>query len=127
MGECEFVKKTNEIWTVVTPQMHQKLKEYCEEKKIASTRAKMIMYILFHFNPTQLLEDYTFRTKEGKMINIRVSDQELEYIKNLAKKHNMTISRLLRNMVYTYFYTVEKGETVDGIDIQDFNSYKKVF
>ncbi len=106
------MKKTNEIWTVVTPKMHQKLKEYCEEKKIASTRAKMIMYILFHFKPEQLLEDYTFRTKEGKMINIKVSDQELEYIKNLAKKHNVSISRLLRNMVYTYFYTIEKiGET----------------
>ena len=104
------MKKTNEIWTVITPQMHQKLKEYCEEKKIASTRAKLIMYILFHFHPTQLLEDYTFRTKEGKMVNIKVSDQELEYVKNLARKYNVTISRLLRNMVYTYFYTVEKDE-----------------
>jgi len=71
----------------------------------------MIMYILFHFHPERLLEDYTFRTKEGKMINIKVSDQELEYIKNLAKKYNVSISRLLRNMVYTYFYTVEKSET----------------
>ncbi len=46
----------------------------------------MIMYILFRFRPTHLLEDYTFRTKEGKMINIKVSDQELEYIKTLQKK-----------------------------------------
>ena len=109
------MKKTNEIWTVVTPQMHRKLKEYAEENKIAATRAKMIMYILYNFNPKQLLEDYTFRTKEGKMINIKVSDTELAYIENLAQKYNVTISRLLRNMVYTYFYTIDKGEMVDAL------------
>ena len=111
----DVVKKTNEIWTVVTPQMHRKLKEYAEENKIAATRAKMIMYILYNFNPKQLLEDYTFRTKEGKMINIKVSDTELAYIENLAQKYNVTISRLLRNMVYTYFYTIDKGEMVDAL------------
>jgi hypothetical protein len=114
MREVLIVKKTNEIWTVVTPQMHRRLKEYGEENKIAATRAKMIMYILFHFHPRQLLEDYTFRTKEGKMVNIKVSDTELAYIENLAQKYNVTISRLLRNMAYTYFYTIDKEEMVDG-------------
>ncbi|HHW58049.1 MAG TPA: hypothetical protein GXX15_10410 [Clostridia bacterium] len=109
------MKKTNEIWTVVTPQMHRRLKEYAEENKIAATRSKMIMYILYNFHPKQILEDYTFRTKEGKMINIKVSDAELSYIENLAKKHNVTISRLLRNMVYTYFYSLDKGEIIDGL------------
>jgi hypothetical protein len=111
---ADIVKKTNEIWTVVTPQMHRRLKDYGEENKIAATRAKMIMYILFHFHPRQLLEDYTFRTKEGKMVNIKVSDTELAYIENLAQKYNVTISRLLRNMAYTYFYTIDKEEMVDG-------------
>jgi hypothetical protein len=111
----DLVKKKNEIWTVVTPQMHRKLKEYAEENKIAATRAKMIMYILYNFHPKELLEDYTFRTKEGKMINIKVSDAELSYIQGLAKKYNVTISRLLRNMVYTYFYTLDKGEIVGGL------------
>jgi hypothetical protein len=111
------LKKTNEIWTVVTPQIHQKLKEFAEENKIASTRAKMLMYILYNFHPEQLLEDYTFRSKEGKMINIKVSDAELSYIENLAKKYNVTISRLLRNMAYTYFYTLQKTKTSnDDID-----------
>jgi len=109
------VKKTNEIWSVVTPQMHRRLKEYGEENRIAATRAKMIMYILYHFQPKQLLEDYTFRSKEGKMINIKVSETELAYIESLAQKYNVTISRLLRNMVYTYFYAIDKGETVDGV------------
>ncbi len=115
MRGVDLVKKTNEIWTVVTPQMHLRLKQYAEENKIAATRAKMIMYILYNFHPVQLLEDYTFRTKEGKMINIKVSENELSYIESLAKKHNVTISRLLRNMVYTYFYTLDKGEMVDGL------------
>ncbi|WP_422448096.1 hypothetical protein [Thermoanaerobacterium sp. DL9XJH110] len=120
MRGVDLVKKTNEIWTVVTPQMHRKLKEYAEENKIAATRAKMIMYILFHFHPKQLLEDYTFRTKEGKMINIKVSETELSYIENLAQKYNVTISRLLRNMVYTYFYTLDKGEIAGGsIDMRE--------
>lgn len=105
------LKKTNEIWTVVTPQIHQKLKEFAEENKIASTRAKMLMYILYNFHPEQLLEDYTFRSKEGKMINIKVSDAELSYIENLAKKYNVTISRLLRNMAYTYFYVLQETKT----------------
>lgn len=102
------MKKTNEIWTVVTPQMHRKLKEYAEENKIAATRSKMIMYILYNFHPDQLLEDYTFQSKTGKMINIKVSDVELDYIKNLAQRYKVTISRLLRNMVYTYFTYVGK-------------------
>lgn len=118
----DLVKKKNEIWTVVTPQMHRRLKEYAEQNKIAATRAKMIMYILYNFHPKELLEDYTFRTKEGKMINIKVSDAELSYIENLAKKHNVTISRLLRNMVYTYFYTLDKGEIVS--DLTDVNGEK---
>ncbi|MDK2821472.1 MAG: hypothetical protein PWP31_1437 [Clostridia bacterium] len=102
------MKKQNQIWTAVTPQMHKKLKEYAQENQIASTRAKMIMYILYHFHPEELLEDYTFQTKTGKMINIKVSDTELKYIEKLAQKHNVSISRLLRNMVYTYFFTLEK-------------------
>jgi hypothetical protein len=56
------------------------------------------------------------------MINIKVSEAELSYIKNLAKKHNITISRLLRNMVYTYFYTLDKGEIVS--DLTDVNGEK---
>lgn len=109
------MKKTNEIWTVVTPNMHKKLKEYAEENKIAATRAKMIMYILYNFRPGQLLEDYTFRTREGKMINIKVSDAELSYIESLAQKYNVTISRLLRNMVYTYFHTLDKEKINGGL------------
>lgn len=108
MRSVNLVKKEKEIWTVVTPQMHRKLKEYAEENKIAATRAKMIMYILYNFRPEQLLEDYTFRTREGKMINIKVSDAELSYIEGLAQKYNVTISRLLCNMVYTYFSTLGK-------------------
>jgi len=98
----------------VTPQIHQKLKEFAEENKIASTRAKMLMYILYNFHPEHLLEDYTFRSKEGKMINIKVSNAELSYIENLAKKYNVTISRLLRNMAYTYFYTLQKTKISNG-------------
>jgi hypothetical protein len=48
------------------------------------------------------------------MVNIKVSDTELAYIENLAQKYNVTISRLLRNMAYTYFYTIDKEEMVDG-------------
>lgn len=103
------MKKTNQIWTVVTPQTHRKLKKFAEENKIASTRAKMLMYILYNFHPEQLLEDYTFRSKEGKMLNIKVSDAELSYIENLAKKYNVTTSRLLRNMAYTYFSHIDKN------------------
>jgi hypothetical protein len=43
------------------------------------------------------------------MINIKVSDAELEYIKSLAQRYNVTISRLLRNMVYTYFSKTENA------------------
>lgn len=112
------MKKKKQIWTMVTPQMHRKLKEYAEQHKIAATRAKMIMYILYHFHPEQLLEDYTFRSKEGKMINIKVSDAEMEHIESLANKYNVTISRLLRNMVYTYFSALEKenGNSTNNAD-----------
>ncbi|HHW04169.1 MAG TPA: hypothetical protein GXX35_15440 [Thermoanaerobacterales bacterium] len=109
------MKKKNEIWTVVSPKMHSLLKEYAQQNQLASTRAKMIMYILYHFQPEQLLEDYTFQSRLGKMINIKVSDAELSYIQGLAKKYNVTISRLLRNIVYTYFYTLDKGEIVGGL------------
>lgn len=102
------MRKPHQIWALVSPAMHRKLKEYAVENKIASTRAKMIMYILYNFHPDQLLEDYTFQSKVGKMVNIKVSDVELEYIKNLAQRYNVTISRLLRNMVYTYFHSMEK-------------------
>lgn len=95
--------------------MHRRLKEYVEEDKIAATRAKMIIYILYNFHPEQLLEDYTFRTRKGKMIKIKVSDAELSYVEGLIKKHNMTISRLLRNMVYTYFYTLDKRKMNGGL------------
>lgn len=115
MRGVDLVKKKNEIWTVVSPKMHSLLKEYAQQNQLASTRAKMIMYILYHFQPEQLLEDYTFQSRLGKMINIKVSDAELSYIQGLAKKYNVTISRLLRNIVYTYFYTLDKGEIVGGL------------
>lgn len=102
------MKKPHQIWALLTPEMHKKLKEYAVENQIASTRAKMIMYIIYNFHPDQLLEDYTFQSKTGKMVNIKVSDTELEYIKNLAQRYNVAISRLLRNIVYTYFQSIEK-------------------
>lgn len=102
------MRKPHQIWALVSPAMHKKLKEYAVENQIASTRAKMIMYILYNFHPDQLLEDYTFQSRVGKMVNIKVSDVELEYIKNLAQRYNVTISRLLRNIVYTYFQSIEK-------------------
>jgi p-aminobenzoyl-glutamate transporter AbgT len=104
------VKKPHQIWALVSPAMHKKLKEYAVENQIASTRAKMIMYILYNFHPDQLLEDYTFQSRVGKMVNIKVSDVELEYIKNLAQRYNVTISRLLRNMVYTYFHSMGENK-----------------
>lgn len=104
------MRKPHQIWTLVSPAMHRRLKEYAVENKIASTRAKMIMYILYNFHTNKLLEDYTFQSKSGKMVNIKVSDAELEYIKSLAQRYNVTISRLLRNMVYTYFRVMEKEE-----------------
>ncbi len=97
-----------QIWALISPEMHKKLKKYAVENHLASTRAKMIMYILYNFHPDQLLEDYTFQSKVGRMVNIKVSDAELEYIKSLAQRYNVTISRLLRNMVYTYFHIMEK-------------------
>lgn len=42
------------------------------------------------------------------MVNIKVSDAELEYVESLARKYNVSISRLLRNMVYTYFSLLER-------------------
>lgn len=51
----DVMKKEKEIWTVVSPRMHKMLKEYAQQNQIASTRAKMIMYILYHFHPKQLL------------------------------------------------------------------------
>ncbi|ADH61556.1 conserved hypothetical protein [Thermoanaerobacter mathranii subsp. mathranii str. A3] len=102
------MKEPHQIWALLTPEMHKKLKEYAVENQIASTRAKMIMYIIYNFHPDQLLEDYTFQSKTGKMVNIKVSDTELEYIKNLAQRYNVAISRLLRNIVYTYFQSIEK-------------------
>ena len=104
------MRKPHQIWSLVSPAMHKKLKEYAVENQIASTRAKMIMYILYNFHPDQLLEDYTFQSKVGKMVNIKVSDAELEYIKSLAQRYNVTISRLLRNIVYTYFRVMEEKE-----------------
>jgi len=106
------VKKENQIWTVVSPKMHTLLKEYAQQNQLASTRAKMIMYILYHFHPEKLLEDYTFQSRTGKMINIKVSEAELSHIQCLAEKYNVTISRLLRNMVYTYFTWLERENKV---------------
>jgi len=103
------VRKPHQIWALINPKMHRKLKEYAVENHLASTRAKMIMYILYNFHPEELLEDYTFQSRTGKMINIKVSDAELEYIKSLAQRYNVTISRLLRNMVYTYFSKTENA------------------
>ncbi len=98
------MKKEKQVWTAVTPYIHKRLKEYANTHKLAATRAKMVMYILYNYKPDKLLEDYSFRSKEGKTINIKVSDDEFEYIQNLAEKYGMTISRLLRSMVYTYFH-----------------------
>jgi len=106
------VKKENQIWTVVSPRMHTLLKEYARQNQLASTRAKMVMYILYHFHPQELLEDYTFQSRTGKMINIKVSETELLYVQSLAQRYNVTISRLLRNMVYTYFTTLARERAV---------------
>lgn len=101
------MRKPHQIWALINPKMHRKLKEYAVENHLASTRANM--YILYNFHPEELLEDYTFQSRTGKMINIKVSDAELEYIKSLAQRYNVTISRLLRNMVYTYFSKTENA------------------
>jgi len=45
--------------------MHRKLKEYAEEKKIAATRAKMIMYILYNFL-SNFWRIIPFEQKKGK-------------------------------------------------------------
>ncbi|AEM79520.1 hypothetical protein [Thermoanaerobacter wiegelii] len=110
------MRKPHQIWALVSPAMHKKLKEYAVQNKIAATRAKMIMYILYNFHPDQLLEDYTFQSKTGKMVNIKVSDVELEYIKSLAQRYNLTISRLLRNMVYTFFRELEEQKRREYVD-----------
>jgi hypothetical protein len=120
-----IVKKENEIWTVVTPKMHKLLKEYAQQNQLASTRAKMILYILYHFHPEQLLEDYTFQSRTGKMINIKVSDAELSYIKELAKRYNVTISRLLRNMVYTFFINIDKEKPAIDLINYSFDTDQK--
>ncbi|WAM34087.1 hypothetical protein [Caldicellulosiruptor morganii] len=43
------MRKIHQIWALVSPAMHKKLKEYAVENQIASTRAKMIMYISYSF------------------------------------------------------------------------------
>jgi hypothetical protein len=100
--------KKKQIWTAVTPQLHSKLKDYGLKNKLAATRSKMVMYILQNYRPKQLLEDYTFISKEGKMINIKVNSQEVVLVEELAHKYGLKTSRLLRNMAYTYFR--DKGE-----------------
>lgn len=46
------------------------------------------------------------------MVNINVPNAELSYIYDLVVKHNVTISRSLRNIVYTYFAMLKKGNKV---------------
>ncbi|MDI6600228.1 MAG: hypothetical protein QME46_00415 [Thermoanaerobacteraceae bacterium] len=106
------MRKEKEIWTVVSPRVHKMLKEYAQQNQLASTRAKMILFILYHFHPEKLLEDYTFQSRTGKMVNIKVSDDELEYIESLARKYNVSISRLLRNMTYTFFSSLERDNKI---------------
>ena len=69
------------------------------------------MYILYHFHPEQLLEDYTFQSRTGKMINIKVSDAELSYIQNLAKKYNVTISCFAEEYGLYIFFQLEQRES----------------
>ena len=106
------LKKHNQVWTAVTPHLHNKLKEYATDNNLAATRAKMVMYILYNYRPKELLEDYNFRSEDGKTISIKVSDDELKYIENLAGEYGVTISRLLRSMVYTYFLEKDVIKTV---------------
>ena len=102
--------KKEQIWTAVTPRLHAKLKEYGMNNNLAATRSKMVMFILQNYRPKQLLEDYTFISKEAKMINIKVNKQEMILVEELAVKYGLKTSRLLRNMAYTYLK--DKGEII---------------
>ena len=71
----------------------QKIEGMCKHL-VSRTRAKMVMYILYNYKPDKLLEDYSFRSKEGKTINIKVSMRSLNIFKPCRIWND--ISRLLK-------------------------------
>jgi hypothetical protein len=95
------MNKQFKIWTVVTPEVHSVLKDIYH--KTGTVMTKTILDIVFNKLPENIKEDYTYTTKGGKMIVISVNQREKEYVEELAKKEQCKASRVLRNIVYTYF------------------------
>lgn len=95
------MNKVYKIWTVVSPQTHNILKDIYHKTGIVMT--KTILDIIFNKLPENLEEDYTFTTKEGKTMVISVNQKEKEFIEVLAKKEQCKVSRLLRKIIYTHF------------------------
>ncbi|AEM79509.1 hypothetical protein Thewi_2160 [Thermoanaerobacter wiegelii Rt8.B1] len=98
------MRKQKQFWTVVSERTFQRLRELSEETGMTIT--KVVLWILFEqFDySTEIRNDYTFTTAKGHKIVAKVTDEELERLQDLAQKHSMSVSRLVRNILYTHFF-----------------------
>lgn len=100
--EVNYSMTKHTVWFAFSPELHEKLQEYIQKNKPTKTMTKFVLFLLYHYNPEKLYRDFKFTTENRKMMMIKVSDTELEHIRQLADKYEYSIHALARNMVYTF-------------------------
>lgn len=96
-----------DLWFSLTQELYEKIKEYLQNPGLPATRSKFLMYLFYNYNPKNLKKEYSFSNATRKMVCIKVTENELNYINELAEKYNRSLSALARDYAYTFFK--EKG------------------
>ncbi|MDN5331491.1 MAG: hypothetical protein PWP45_716 [Tepidanaerobacteraceae bacterium] len=99
------MKKEHAVWTAISEQTHKTLSEI--SAKTGMTMTKIVKQILFINPPKEIVEEYRFTTKKSRRMVIKMSDLEFEKVEKMAQQHKISISRFIRNVVYSYL--LEKG------------------
>jgi len=99
------MKKEHAVWTAISEETHKTLTEI--SAKTGMTMTKIVLQILFIDPPKEIVEEYRFTTKKARRMVIKMSDVEFQKVKTLAQQHGVSISRFIRNVVYSHL--LEKG------------------
>ena len=96
-------RKEIKMYTHVSPAQYEKLKQFGKDKGIA-TIARCIMFLIYNYHPTEVIEDYSFNRQDCKVIGLTLSESEKQKINELMGKYGITKgSTFIRSWVYTFF------------------------
>jgi len=99
-----MLKRSEVLWTVVSPRVWQKLAE--ESKKEQLTVTKLVLKVLFEdFDYNKKIQnDYAFSSRTGHKIMARLTVEEKKRLEELAAANGATICQLVRNILYTHYF-----------------------